>query len=94
MDVAYTKKAKEDIAYWKHSGNQKIMTKISALVNDISQNPFEGLGKPENLKYSLVGLWSRRINQEHRIVYEIDAKKLLYTRQKGIIISYSDAVHN
>ena len=83
MEVAYTKKAKEDIAYWKHSGNQKIMTKISALVNDISQNPFEGLGKPEKLKYSLAGLWSRRINQEHRIVYEIDTEKIIVHSAKG-----------
>ncbi len=47
------------------------MNKITALINDIQLHPFEGIGKPEPLKHQLAGKWSRRINQEHRIVYEI-----------------------
>lgn len=83
MEVAYTKKAKEDIAYWKNSGNQKIMTKISALVTAITQSPFEGIGKPEPLKYNLAGAWSRKINQEHRIVYEVIEHKIIVHSLKG-----------
>ena len=77
MEVAYTKKAKEDIAFWKNSGNKKIMTKISDLITAITLNPFDGIGKPEPLKHSLLGCWSRRINQEHRIVYEVFKDKIV-----------------
>ena len=47
------------------------MNKISALIEDIQLYPFEGIGKPEQLKYQLSGKWSRRINQEHRIIYKV-----------------------
>ena len=47
------------------------MNKISALIEDIILHPFEGIGKPEPLKYHLTGRWSRRINQEHRIIYRV-----------------------
>ena len=47
------------------------MNKISALIEDIQLHPFEGIGKPEPLKYHLTGRWSRRINQEHRIIYRV-----------------------
>ena len=83
MEVAYTKKAKEDIAFWKNSGNKKIMAKISELITVISQTPFEGIRKPESLKHNLTGCWSRRINQEHRIVYEIADNKILIHSLKG-----------
>ncbi len=83
MEVAYTKKAKEDIAFWKNSGNKKIMTKISDLITAITLNPFDGIGKPEPLKHSLLGCWSRRINQEHRIVYEVTDNKILIHSFKG-----------
>ena len=47
------------------------MNKISALIIDIQKHPFEGIRKPEPLKYQLTGKWSRRINQEHRIIYQV-----------------------
>ncbi|UJF30949.1 Txe/YoeB family addiction module toxin [Kaistella sp. 97-N-M2] len=71
MDVIYSEKAQRDIELWKKSGNKAMMKKITELINDIILHPFEGLGKPEQLKYDLVGLWSRRINREHRIIYQI-----------------------
>jgi toxin YoeB len=83
MEVAYTKKAKDDIAFWKTSGNKKIQTKISELITSITQTPFEGIGKPEPLKHNLAGSWSRRINQEHRIVYEVTDNKILIHSLKG-----------
>ena len=83
MEVAYSKKAKEDIAFWKNSGNKKIMAKISELISAIELHPFEGIGKPEPLKHNLTGCWSRRINQEHRIVYELADNKILIHSLKG-----------
>lgn len=72
MEVIFSDTAKEDIAYWKKSGNKGVQKKIQTLIEDIKKNPFEGIGKPEELKHNLSGYWSRRINQEHRIVYAVD----------------------
>ncbi len=83
MEVAYTEKAQEDIAFWKKSGNQKIMNKISILIEAIRVNPTSGIGKPEQLKHKLSGFWSRRINREHRIVYEIIDIHILIHSLKG-----------
>jgi toxin YoeB len=59
------------------------MAKISTLVAAIAQDPFEGIGKPEPLKYGLTGSWSRRINQEHRIVYEVLDERIVIHSLKG-----------
>ena len=61
MEIIYSLKALEDIAYWKKSGNKVVQKKISALIADIVEHPYSGLGKPEALKYQLSGSWSRRI---------------------------------
>ncbi len=71
MEVIFSEEALADIQYWKKSGNKAIQKKIQLLIEDISTNPFTGLGKPEMLKHELKGKWSRRINQEHRIIYEV-----------------------
>lgn len=71
MEVIYSEEAHKDILYWKRSGNKNIQKKITQLLNAIEENPFEGLGKPEALRYNLSGLWSRRITQEHRIIYQV-----------------------
>ncbi len=83
MEVAYTHKAKEDIDFWKSTGNKKVMDKISALVTAITNAPYEGIGKPEPLKYSLTGTWSRRINQKHRIIYEVLGNVIIIHSVKG-----------
>ena len=75
MEIIYSEKAQEDIEYWKKSGNKTVMNKITALLNDIAAHPFTGIGKPEKLKYDLSGKWSRRINEEHRIVYIVNEKE-------------------
>ena len=74
MEVIFAPKALEDLKYWKKSGNKIIQKKIQELILTIQKNPFEGIGKPEQLKHNLSGLWSRRINQEHRLVYEINER--------------------
>lgn len=71
MEIIYSEESQKDIQFWKKSGNKIIQNKIQQLLNAISQDPFNGIGKPEMLKHNLTGLWSRRINQEHRIVYEV-----------------------
>jgi len=83
MEIEYTLQAKEDIDYWKKSGNASILKKIRKLIEAITQNPIEGIGKPEALKYNLTGCWSRRINKEHRIIYEVFDDKIIVHSLKG-----------
>jgi len=65
----------EDLAWWiEHDRTQAI--KIVRLIRDIQRDPFSGLGKPEQLKHELAGCWSRRINQEHRLVYQVIPDKV------------------
>ena len=71
MEVIYSPKAVRDLMFWKKSGNKIIQKKIVQLIIAIQESPFTGIGKPEPLKYELSGSWSRRINEEHRIIYEI-----------------------
>lgn len=71
MQIIFTPKAKKDLDFWVKSGNKNILKKINALIEDIQLHPFNGIGKPEQLKYNLSGVWSRRIDHEHRLVYEI-----------------------
>ena len=72
MEIIFLRQAEKDREYWKKSGNKAIMNKITALLKDIAEHPYTGIGKPEPLKYELAGYWSRRINSEHRIVYSVD----------------------
>ena len=69
MEIKFSPKAQEDIEYWKKSGNQTVMNRITILLRDMSEHPYTGIGKPERLKYEFTGKWSRRINEKHRIVY-------------------------
>ena len=68
MQIDFSSKAKEDLNFWIKSGNKSLLNKIYSLIEDIQLHPFEGIGKPEPLKHNLTGCWSRRINQEHRII--------------------------
>jgi toxin YoeB len=83
MEVEYKKKALEDRAYWKLQGDLKIMNRISELIENICEHPFTGIGKPEPLKYELSGLWSRRITQHHRLIYEVFDGKISILSGRG-----------
>lgn len=83
MDIVFTKNGWEDFEYWIET-DKDIVEKIKNLIRSIIQNPFKGLGKPEPLKHHLKGYWSRRITQEHRLVYKVTGKK--GQDQKCIII--------
>jgi len=65
------------------SGNKAVQKKIHQLLADIQQHPFEGIGKPEALKHSLAGKWSRRIDKGHRLIYEVQTNKILVYSLKG-----------
>jgi len=70
MNLLFTKEAWEDYLYWQVQ-DKKNLKKINTLLKEIMRSPFEGSGKPEPLKHVLQGCWSRRINHEHRLVYEV-----------------------
>ena len=72
MEIKLLEDADDDLAFWMKSGNKSVQKKINELLLSIKETPYSGVGKPEALKHRLSGLWSRRINQEHRLVYEID----------------------
>ena len=76
MEIIILPKADEDLQYWKKTGNTRIMKRISTLLEDILQHPFTGIGKPEPLKGPQHGLWSRRITDEHRLVYSISSGRI------------------
>lgn len=71
MNLVFTPESWEDYLYWQKN-DKKLLRRVNELIKDIQRNPFEGIGKPEPLKYQLQGCWSRRIDQEHRLVYEIE----------------------
>ena len=76
MEIIYSPEAQEDIKAWKRSGDKNIMNRISSLISSIEETPFSGIGKPEALKYDLIGCWSRRITKEHRLVYRVSTNKI------------------
>lgn len=75
--------AQEDPNFWIKTGNKPVLKKIAQLIESIKENPFEGIGKPEQLKYSLSGAWSQRITKEHRVVYEIEDGNILIHSIRG-----------
>ncbi len=68
--ITFSPKALLHLQEWRTS-DPKLLAKIISLITDIANNPFSGIGKPEPLKHDLKGMWSRRITDEHRIVYEV-----------------------
>jgi len=76
MVLTFTENAWEDYLYWQKF-DKKMVKKINSLIKDIIRTPFSGIGKPEPLKYDLAGYWSRRIDQEHRLVYQVAEDELL-----------------
>lgn len=67
----FSNTAKKDLKFFKKSGNLVILKKIKQLLVEVSKHPYEGTGKPEQLKFDFSGYWSRRINLEHRMIYEV-----------------------
>ena len=76
MKLIFSENAWEDYLYWQKT-DKKLLNLINKLIKETKQQPFEGVGKPEPLKHGLVGYWSRRINDEHRMVYKVTDDALL-----------------
>ena len=70
MNIVFTDESWEDYIYW-HKNAKKILKRINQLIKETQKTPFDGIGKPEPLKFQLSGCWSRRINSEHRLVYKV-----------------------
>ena len=71
MKIIFLSQGWEDYIYWQNT-NKSVLKRINALIKEIDRTPFEGSGKPEPLKHSLAGWWSRRLNLEHRLVYKVE----------------------
>jgi len=82
MEIEFTFDAQKQLEEWKKSGNKQVQKKISELIASILNAPFTGIGKPEALKYNWTGFWSRRINDEHRIVYQVLEDKIIIVQLK------------
>lgn len=76
MKLEFTAVAMEDYRYWK-SHRPSMAAKIKAMLENILETPFIGLGKPEPLLYDLQGYWSRRIDREHRPVYKVEGDRVI-----------------
>ena len=76
MNLLFFAKAWDDYLYWQQT-DKKVLKKINDLIKEISRNPYEGTGKPEPLKHAYAGYWSRRITDEHRLVYKIENETLI-----------------
>ena len=76
MKYVFVDESWEDYLYWQKT-DKKMANKINELLKEISRNPFSGKGSPESLKFKYTGFWSRRINQEHRLIYQIKTDEIL-----------------
>ena len=71
MKIVFSSQAWEDYLHWQRT-DRKVLKRINDLIQEIARTPFEGVGKPEPLRHALAGYWSRRIDDEHRLVYKAD----------------------
>ena len=75
MKLIFSEHAWDDYVYWQRT-DRKILQRINTLIKESQRAPFEGIGKPEPLKHGMSGYWSRRITDEHRMVYKVEADAL------------------
>ncbi len=79
MKIIFSLNAWEEYLSWQKE-DKKMLKKVNRLIKAIQRDPFSGVGKPEPLKYDLAGFWSRRIDREHRLVYQyVDGDILIYS---------------
>ena len=82
MNVSFTENAWEDYLFWQKM-DKKIVKRVNELIKDIKRNPFEGIGKPEPLKYGKSGSFSRRIDSANRLIYEVFEDQIIVKSCKG-----------
>ena len=76
MRYIFIDMAWDEYLFWQKNDKQKI-NKINELLKDISRSPYEGIGKPEDLKFNYAGYWSRRIDEEHRLIYKVEQDEII-----------------
>ena len=76
MKLIFSDEGWDDFLYWQKQ-DRKLVERINKLIQEVVREPFSGLGKPETLKHALSGFWSRRITDEHRMVYRVEGDALL-----------------
>jgi toxin YoeB len=81
MRLIFAEDAWEDYLYWQKT-DPKLVKRINAIISDIGRSPFEGIGKPEPLKHGLSGYWSRRITDEHRLIYKVSNDGVLIAQMR------------
>jgi toxin YoeB len=81
MKLIFSEHAWKDYLYWQQT-DKKLVKRINSLIADIQRSPFKGIGKPEPLKHGLAGYWSRRINDEHRIVYKCEDGSIYFAQMR------------
>ena len=74
MKLVFSDLSWADYLYWQSPGNERMLERVNTLIRETRRTPFKGIGKPEPLKGDLSGWWSRRITDEHRLVYRISGK--------------------
>ena len=79
MGIYFTQDAWEDYLYWQQADKKKLQ-RINELLRDIARDPFHGIGKPEPLKFKYAGFWSRRIDDEHRLIYQVKGNEILIAK--------------
>jgi toxin YoeB len=79
MKLVFVDESWEDYLYWQKT-DKKVLKIINSLITDITRNPFDGLVKPEPLKYKYFGFWSRRIDAEHRLIYQVKEGEILIAK--------------
>jgi toxin YoeB len=81
MKIVFADRGWEDFTYWL-AHDRRIAERVVRLIGEIERTPFQGLGKPEPLRHDLSGFWSRRITEEHRLVYAVDGKRVLIAQAR------------
>jgi toxin YoeB len=79
--LIFAEEAWEDYIFWQKT-DPKVVKRINAVIKDIRRSPFEGIGKPEPLKHGLSGYWSRRITDEHRLIYKVSSDNVLLAQMR------------
>jgi toxin YoeB len=76
MKILFSDKAWEDYVHWQ-ANDRQVLKRVNELIKDIQRGPYQGIGKPEPLRHALSGYWSRRITDEHRLVYRVENQTVL-----------------
>ena len=82
MTLSFHPQAWDDYLYWQQT-DKAILKRVNLLIKDIQRDPFEGIGKPELLKFNFSGYWSRRIDDVHRVVYKVEDDEIIIAQLRG-----------